>query len=128
MSAHTPAPWSLRRSDHGNYWEVFVPGVLGDFIIVDQVGGQIRKGPDGKWSDHPEQDANARLIAAAPDMYAANVAMLAALDEAFGIKAIHDDDWIYDVLPSSGIAGAYFMARDAVQKATGDSRNAVPDL
>jgi Pyruvate/2-oxoacid:ferredoxin oxidoreductase gamma subunit len=59
--------------------------------------------------------------AAVADAIAANVAMLAALDEAFGIKPTHDDERIYDELPSSGVARAYFMARDAVKRCKGES-------
>jgi hypothetical protein len=53
------------------------------------------------------------------DAIAANVAMLAALDEAFGINAKHDDERIYDELPSSDVASAYFMARAAVARCKG---------
>jgi hypothetical protein len=57
--------------------------------------------------------------AAVADAIAANVAMLAALDEAFGINATHDDERIYDELPSSDVASAYFMARAAVARCKG---------
>ena len=59
--------------------------------------------------------------AAVADAIAANVAMLAALDEAFGINAMHDDERIYDELPSSAVASAYFMARAAIARCKGES-------
>lgn len=69
------------------------------------------------------QDPDSAIAAwnrrAAADSLVANLATVAALDEAFGIKAIHDDGYIYDTLPSSGIARAYFMARAAIAAATG---------
>jgi Pyruvate/2-oxoacid:ferredoxin oxidoreductase gamma subunit len=69
---------------------------------------------------HDANEADAAHAAVA-DSIAANVAMLAALDEAFGIKSIHDDERIYDELPSSGVARAYFMARAAVARCKGES-------
>lgn len=106
MSAHTRGPWEIDRHLHGSEGAIWGPDGMEVCRVTDR-GGERRD--------------NARLIAAAPDSYAANVAMLAALEEAFGIKAAHDDDWIYDALPSSNIASAYFMAREAVAKAKGET-------
>ena len=52
MSAHTPGPWraNYRRIEHG-------PVVAGDGFLVATVS-----------LDAPEHEANARLIAAAPEM------------------------------------------------------------
>ena len=61
-----------------------------------------------------------RLISASPDSHAANVAMVDALNVAFGIKSEHDDEYIYDTLPTSGVANAYFAARAAIAKARGE--------
>lgn len=103
MSAHTPGPWRYTAGSL-DCKPVVQRGMEGGFAVC------------GITSEREEADA--RLISAAPDNYAANVALLAALDEAFGIKAIHDDEYIYDTLPSSGVARGYFMARAAIAKAT----------
>ena len=76
--------------------------------------------PDRLTDTGKELLANARLIAAAPDSHAANVAMVNALNVAFGITSEHDDEYIYDTLPASGVANAYFAARAAIAKGTGE--------
>lgn len=70
MSKHTPGPWMVWNDGHGNlsvrsanerdtadatYLE-----------IATEVGG-LRTGPNFK--DHSEEQANARLIAAAPELF-----------------------------------------------------------
>jgi hypothetical protein len=40
-----------------------------------------------------------------------------ALNAYFRILPEHDDDYIYDTLPSSAIASAYFASRSALAKA-----------
>jgi hypothetical protein len=49
---HTPGPWTIEKSEFGDHW-VRQPGIAGFSICL--IG-------------HPEQEANARLIAAAPDL------------------------------------------------------------
>lgn len=59
--AHTPGPWQvmpIRRAVHA-------------WIIADKDGGSLADcSPPGPWMPYLEADANARLIAAAPDMLA----------------------------------------------------------
>ena len=66
-----------------------------------------------------EAEANARLIAAAPDSHEANVKFIEAIECLYNVTAGWTDDRIYDELPSSGLALAYFAARAAIAKATG---------
>lgn len=110
MSAHTPGPWRVSET-HCHCVET------------------AAKGYWFSWSHLPHQheryginpEADARLIAAAPDSHAANTAMVAALDWAYGLAG-RDDDYIYDTLPTSAVANAYFAARAAIAKATGETK------
>jgi hypothetical protein len=63
MSAHTPGPWKVdqQRRAHGYNVAVF----SGDIAVADVPG--IGKDP----ANDPEADANARLIAAAPELLGA---------------------------------------------------------
>lgn len=56
-------------------------------------------------------------VAAVADSHAANVLFIEAIDYLCGITAGWPDDRIYDELPSSGVALAYFAARAAIAKA-----------
>jgi len=62
---------------------------------------------------------NAHLIAAAPESHEANQMFVQAINWMLGITADHSDDSIYDEMPSSQLAIAYFAARTAIAKATG---------
>lgn len=66
-------------------------------------------------------EADARLIAAAPDSHEANVMFVEAMDRFFGIESYWNDDLIFAEMPSSELAAAYFAARAAIAKATGES-------
>ena len=64
MSAHTPGPWETSVNDEGQ-WDVCAEG--GGDMVADL-------------ADCPESaEANARLIAAAPDLLAALKAVLATM-------------------------------------------------
>lgn len=123
----TPGPWAFMngcdifsqlgsdsgdgcKAAHNDGWHVAtVPDTPTsvDGCGYVQLGWDVRK-------------ANALLIAAAPDSFDANVQMVAALNVAFHIEPGWDDDRIYDELPTSGVASAYFAARAAIRKATGE--------
>lgn len=79
MGEHTPGPWTVTKAEVGyNFREVVAPG----FGVVCEVGD---------WSAHNE--ANARLIAAAPDLLAALKAAVAELDEkTYGEDLCFDHD------------------------------------
>lgn len=98
MSAHTPGPWGIEQTDDTNWIgfmrphdrkvELIVCTTARDFTLKDEA--------------REENDANARLIAAAPELLEAAMAFIAPFD---GIEVVHDGD----------IA----KARAAIAKATG---------
>lgn len=110
MSAHkhTPGPW--RTAGAQNNGAILVRGSEATSEVA------IALQNDRRYS----AEANARLIAAAPDSHEANVMFVKAMDRFCGIKPDWDDDCIYDELPSSELALAYFAARAAIAKATGE--------
>ena len=87
MSRHTPGPWGLRRSETGP-WAVF-----------DANGNWAAVTTKKQW---PAEDlANARLIAAAPDLLEALIALTSPI-----CSEVED-------------AEAHALARAAIAKATG---------
>ena len=67
MSAHTPGPWEPRESKTSNYlWEIVATSKRGITYVI----ARLAKPNQG------EREANARLIAAAPDLLAALQALL----------------------------------------------------
>jgi hypothetical protein len=66
-----------------------------------------------------EAVACACLAEASPDLLESSKAMISALEDLYCIGPEHSDDFIYDMLPSSGVATAYLAARASVRKATG---------
>lgn len=62
MSAHTPGPWTAERKESAAAWAIRIPGVwIGE---VASWCGESKEKQD-------EATANARLIAASPDLLAA---------------------------------------------------------
>ncbi len=89
MSKHTPGPWRFNCHPHdGNYMRITCSNDLSE--------GDNLRGYCG--------EANARLIAAAPDL----------LDALIGIAALYDSDEGCRTLPQ------YIAARAAIAKATGE--------
>lgn len=68
---HTPGPWRPHFSERAEDYRVCATGADGDCICCVALMGNL--GEDGKWDEATleEWKANARLIAAAPDMLAA---------------------------------------------------------
>lgn len=103
MSAHTPGPWALvpRSECYGRQPE---PGV--EWVVSDGRLGWVCVGPG--WDDEyrDESYANARLIAAAPELLAACVDALALL------RTVPDEF----AMPDHPVFGAL---RDAIAKAEG---------
>lgn len=93
MIEHTPAPWTAERNDHG--WSV---------------SGQAPRPDDYPklWfiarteSNEPEDEANARLIAAAPDLLAACKLLLTFTEDV-----------------RLGLGAAFDVTRAAIAKAEG---------
>lgn len=109
MSAHTPGPWSGRPSHD----PVLLQG-------CEEAGLSIAFACGGGDPRRAEFIANARLIAAAPELLEAATRIMAAMRSVFTFSDMADDEWIYDEL-GSDLAGAYFDARAAIAKATGET-------
>jgi hypothetical protein len=80
VSAHTPGPWTLGRDDDGAVY-------AGDEFIANAYGFYV----DGAYTTTPETVANARLIAAAPDLYrelAHLVRMLEPIEDTLGAPGL----------------------------------------
>jgi len=61
--AHTPGPWRVEGNKADTLLQVWGPGA-GDFVVNIEAEGE-----NGPYVVSPEMEANARLIAAAPDLY-----------------------------------------------------------
>lgn len=96
MSAFTPGPWKVYRTSDGER-------IIG--IGCAENGEGITDPRFGLWGSGPEREANARLIAAAPDLLAALQAALPLLEE------LEQDDNTY--------YAEAVNARVAIAKATG---------
>lgn len=112
MSKHTPGPWSIREvSKHGTS----VDGFVG--VGVAWCGANTTVGNKGAHSiSESEAEANARLIAAAPELLDALTRML---------KQFPADSDLYaagwDSSAINEACDAYDAARAAVRKATGEA-------
>ena len=75
---HTPGPWTYRRAKYpvdGSYDYAIAAKVGGqEFCIIAEAFGRVA---DAVW---PDAEANARLIAAAPDLLAALKDVVAVAD------------------------------------------------
>jgi len=74
---HTPGPWRLFLTTDGR-------ALIG---IGEETGEGITDRGFGTWRSGEEQIANARLIAAAPDLLEALKNLVAIYDDEFGIVA-----------------------------------------
>lgn len=97
MSGHTPGPWRIDPRPFSGYGAVHVSG--GQYIVAKALG-QTQ-------SCETEATANARLIAAAPDLLAALQSIVASLAE-------HDDEGMIEH------AEQMIAARTAIAEATGE--------
>lgn len=85
-SAHTPGPWTVHKDGNGNVR--IAGGVSPDpvtnarYLWVASVPHTQHANP--LWRQTEEREANARLIAAAPDLLEAAQIALEEMDEAFG--------------------------------------------
>jgi hypothetical protein len=97
MSAHTPGPWGFkhRAGSDGDYRTEVFSAKYGGIATCDWTIKNCGNGVTGTY-----REANARLIAAAPDLLAACIAMLA---ERTGAAQLSD---------------ACQIAREAITKAT----------
>jgi len=92
---HTKGPWAIAGEEHANV-------ILSeDFVIADVYA--FKKGEAGPRTDE-EGEANARLIAAAPDLLEALKANLTALDEIRDMFAAHDMPGLTDLIEQTTAA------------------------
>lgn len=96
MSQHTPGPWEVDRVKHQGEPELVI------LSVVSKAGANIAN----LWSFDPSDYANARLVAASPDLLAACNAFLAVMD---GEDEPSNED----------VERALIATREAVAKAEG---------
>jgi len=83
MAEHTPGPWRLKPDEGGHGYDPQEPG----YYIVDERGQYVAQVREESWRPDEaleigaeETEANARLVAAAPDLAAALEAAAASLE------------------------------------------------
>jgi hypothetical protein len=113
VSAFTRGPWGIERTAQ-RAWvgQLREDGKVSSIVCSTDCDPTLIE-----WA-RERNLANARLIAASPDLFDGCALFVAACQSGFGIKPEWDDERIYDELPSSALAGAYFTARAALAKAT----------
>ena len=106
MSAHTPGPWFIQADEHPHW-----PGIDGDNFSVVIIGWKDCKKDDAgiRGRTDGEALANARLIAAAPDL-------LAALDSLLPFQSLSEG---CDCDGCRKHVAAVASARAAIAAATG---------
>lgn len=116
MTGHTPAPWTVQNTIKGRYVRR-AKGSLGDAAICKVLkvpaSSHHRPGGPGLLEREQEADANARVLAAAPDLLAACELFTEAAHE---VLAVLNRNGF--ACPAS-IAFAAEQARHAIEKATG---------
>ena len=112
-SKHTPGPWWLGVSEHGRHFRAVDAKGHGELATVVW----LMDDDDLYCAPSPECEANARLIAAAPDLLEALIKVTTTLAwNAHGeCRAIHDGP----IMPSSQ---AIEVARAAIAKAKGEEQ------
>ena len=112
---HTPGPWDIREGFRSDTWEVFpTRGAPPDdgFSAWAELATVVADYND---DDMSEGEANARLIAAAPELLAALQALDLLID-------FNDDEigtvWMFDDI--SEMRAAIELANLAIAKATGN--------
>lgn len=113
MSKHTPGEWRVRNNSIGG---PFVSSDNGTIADVRTFGGVHVGG-----HQHPETIANARLIAAAPELLAA-LQWYEAKAVQMGRAAIHQDSKLMLSLMKEVAVEYGAQARAAISKATGEQQ------
>jgi hypothetical protein len=102
-ATHTPGPWRITlKTDTTHYIE-------SEHFKIGQAYNKVENGIAAEYVLAKEAEANARLIAAAPEM-------LEALEGILGNAQLDIDD---GALALSALAGIRYAARAAIQKARG---------
>jgi hypothetical protein len=100
MSKHTPGPWQLFRDDEREMYDVCIPSTVGIRGIAEISFGYSEPA-------ETEQHANAKLIAAAPELLEAGKALTTLYYD--GLSLPRD---------ASVLAAAVEQLETAIQKAT----------
>lgn len=113
MSAHTPGPWRIEGSHAG---AVFISGP--SWAKLAEVVIATRSWEWESWKPEPEGVANARLIAAAPELL---VALVGMIDNACAAAEIEGDCFVVRATAREWNAHvkATAVARAAIAKARG---------
>lgn len=101
MSKHTAGPWAIEKTASHNW----IGPMRHDGIKIAEIVAGLERGSEYTRAFNARQDANARLIAAAPDL-------LEALQD---LVSVAKDGWPFDRQPT-----LYDRARLAIRKATGE--------
>jgi hypothetical protein len=119
---HTPGPWEVHREPAIDYRANSVFGADGKSLVAWCAGGGPRRAIEG-----PEEDANAKLIASAPDMLEALQASREADAADDAMREAHErataEDWINDPTGSLHVRAYVERYNDAVRRAN-DLRDA----
>ena len=112
MSAHTPGPWRATYNDV--YWEIrshdaWLGDTCASYCIRDQSGGRIEGG-------NPVAEHNAKLMAAAPDMFDA---LNEIKDMWHAFRNADSSDADQDI--SDSLTRAIDLANVAIAKAKGET-------
>ena len=113
----TPGPWVVEQTHPTNAC-LYVSESKGGHEVCTLYGADgdwAECGPDGNWGEQPIREANAHLIAAAPDLYEA---LEACVDELMSIlHGERDGVWSNEVFES--VESPY---RKALAKARGETQ------
>jgi 23S rRNA maturation mini-RNase III len=103
MSTHTPGPWKvISRAGYSGH------------CVADNYTRSVAAFPSNSKRDETERDANARLIAAAPDL-------LAALQDIIGLAEAHSRKRGRNPIAQASVDASMAVARAAIAKAEGTS-------
>ena len=117
MSQHTPGPWyvdidELMRDDS-------YAVTTGEYLGGDWIASARPLLDDNGMVRGAEHQANARLIAAAPDLYAALGRTLAAINDLYRERAHDGHCSLWEAKQMYNNDGAVIAARAALRKARG---------
>lgn len=122
INAHTPGPWAYRWSDFSDKYEVYEIYGNDDYGVGSGIENtaiaEINDLDDSEDDSQPLNEANARLIAAAPDMLAALQKIDADWAETFPDGPDGNRDWHGLGKLSDETAEVWRSIRAAIARAT----------
>ena len=122
MGAHTPGPWEV-VADHPQNACLKIQPVNrqygGDEVATIYGGQDDCRCVDGVWTEQPIRDANARLIAAAPELLAALEYLMEMTEPPERNCACHLSPPCGWCTEYAGVADAHDAAERAIAKARG---------